>query len=144
MVLGGMANAEEMAAKLVAVAREYWKIKDDECTRAVKRDVANVENASNSEMPDVVGDIAAELIANENVPLNVRALVLATGIGSLVGLQDGAAVARELNISRAAVSKRTNQWADTLGYRRLGGLRSERTRERCSQAQKKNHWRRKQ
>ena len=103
---------------------------------------SEMASAETSSKALTIARVIGEMLASENVQLDLNSLALATGLDQALNLGSEAEVARRLGVTRAAVCKAVGKWRDTLGYSPTKFTRSEDNRRNCSEAQSKDHWRR--
>lgn len=77
-----------------------------------------------------------------NVRLRVYGLMFAINSDALNGVWTQTAAAKELGVTRAAVSKAVQWWLDFLGFRRNAHTKSADAVESYKTVQRERHWRR--
>lgn len=82
------------------------------------------------------------LVKPGNVRLRVYALMFAINSDALNGVWTQTAAAKEMGVTRAAVSKQVQWWLDFLGFRRNAHTKSAEAVESYRTVQRERHWRR--
>ncbi len=85
--------------------------------------------------------MTSELISAPNVRLACAGLIYALGSDSVNSLGTMAQAAKRLCVTRASVSKSTQQWRELLGSWCSRHVKSNDLRKKYSQAQSAKHWR---
>ena len=145
----GVQEAPDHAALMDTTAdylQERWKL-----NRPIAEDLgawidAREELASESARSGALARVVGVLIhRGDNLKVSVYGLAFAVGMNRLLKWPTMTLAAEGLGVTRAAVSKKAIQWEDLLGLKRSDHMKSEKAREKYSEAQKSNkHWRRKQ
>ena len=82
------------------------------------------------------------LVKPGNVRLRVYAVMFAINSDALNGVWTQTAAAKEMGVTRAAVSKQVQWWLDFLGFRRNAHTKSAEAVESYRTVQRERHWRR--
>lgn len=117
------------------------KLSKATCAAIAEWHEKQIQTARESALALNIRAIVAMFMSPGNLSLRAWALAFAAGLDAAEG-RSMTEVARELKVTRAAVSKETNRWADLLNLPRSRYLKSEQARESYSEVQKTNHWRR--
>lgn len=104
-----------------------------------RRQVADAETRCQA---TIMARIVGDMLASSNIPMDVACLAMVAGLDQALGLGSMADVARDLDVTRAAICKCAGKWRDTLGFATTKFTRSEQNRKNCSEAQSRDHWRR--
>jgi hypothetical protein len=104
----------------------------DEATREMARVQAT----------ETLGRVLPILVRPGNVRLRVYGLMFAINSDALNGVTTQTAAAREMGVTRAAVSKQVQWWIDFLGFRRNAHTKSAQAVEAYRTVQRERHWRR--
>lgn len=103
---------------------------------------AREELASESAQSGAFARVIGVLIhVGGDLRVAIYGLAFAVGMNRLLKWPTMTLAAEGLGVTRAAISKRAIQWEDLLGLKRSAHMKSEKAREKYSEAQKKNHWR---
>ena len=141
----GVQEAPDHAALMDTTAdylQERWKL-----NKATAEDLgawidAREELASESARSGALARVVGVLIhMGGDLKVSVYGLAFAVGMNRLLKWPTMTLAAEGLGVTRAAVSKKAIQWEDLLGLKRSAHMKSEKAREKYSEAQKKNHWR---
>ena len=141
----GVQEAPDHAALIDTTAdylQERWKL-----NRPIAEDLgawidAKEELASESARSGALARVVGVLIhMGGDLKVSVYGLAFAVGMNRLLKWPTMTLAAEGLGVTRAAVSKKAIQWEDLLGLKRSAHMKTDKAREKYSEAQKKNHWR---
>jgi len=119
-------------------SRGYGKEERDEIAELLETELRKEQVQSYAQ---VLNRIVAELIGSPNVRLSACGLAFATGMDAASNLGSMSAVAKNLCVTRASVSKSAQTWKELLGGYVSAHLKSDAACKVYSAAQKRNHWR---
>jgi hypothetical protein len=141
----GVQEAPDHAALMDTTAdylQERWKLNKSTAGEMGAWIDAREELASESARSGALARVVGVLIhMGGDLKVSVYGLAFAVGMNRLLKWPTMTLAAEGLGVTRAAVSKKAIQWEDLLGLKRSAHMKSEKAREKYSEAQKKNHWR---
>ena len=145
----GVQEAPDHAALMDTTAdylQERWKL-----NKATAEDLgawidAREELASESAKKGALRIVVSGLLLVRGNPfVHIYSLAFALGMNRQLPWATMTRAAQMLGVTKAAISKGTNKWADLFGINRSVHMKAENACEKYSEVQKSNkHWRRKQ